>query len=196
MARSRAKYLREWIKRHPGLAAKYSRAYRKRHPLRVKRRERKYRQTHKEQLAIRWKRYYEDNKERLLPSYNERAKQWQKQNRQYRALWFRKYRMKNPGINAAYNRKVRLELKTIVYRHYGNKCQCCGETEWEFLSIDHVNQDGHKERKLHIGGGAIYRHIRNQGFPKSKYRILCFNCNQSARYGNGTCIHKRRKSVL
>src|SRR5439155_21290455 len=35
--------------------------------------------------------------------------------------------------------KERSKLRREVIESYGNKCQCCGETQYEFLTINHVN---------------------------------------------------------
>jgi len=39
------------------------------------------------------------------------------------------------------------KYKTILYKELGDKCVCCGERDWMFLSVDHVNNDGWKIRK-------------------------------------------------
>lgn len=83
-----------------------------------------------------------------------------------------------------WHRKLRME---IIYA-YGGKCQCCGESTYEFLTIDHINKGGNKHRKSRGGGSNYIREIKKLGFPK-EYRVLCYNCNCS--YGvNGYCPHK------
>lgn len=76
---------------------------------------------------------------------------------------------------------------------YGGKCQCCGETHWEFLNIDHI-QGGGKEHQKAIGGpSALVRHLRNLGWPKDTFRLLCWNCNCARGLrGNGICPHVAR----
>src|SRR6185312_12210363 len=47
------------------------------------------------------------------------------------------------------NQKQRLkyaELKLRVYALFGNKCNCCGETEQDFLSMDHEGGWGKDHR--------------------------------------------------
>lgn len=86
-----------------------------------------------------------------------------------------------------YNQKLRLE----VLVHYGGnppKCVCCGETLYKFLSIDHINGGGHKERlKYGMGSRGLYIHLRNE-FPDG-YQVLCMNCNWGKRMNNGVCPH-------
>jgi hypothetical protein len=80
----------------------------------------------------------------------------------------------------------------LVKDHYGHACACCGENEPTFLSLDHMNDDGSKERK---GGKSdmyviIARIYKKTGVWPDGLQILCYNCN-SGRYRNGgICPHK------
>lgn len=68
---------------------------------------------------------------------------------------------------------------------YGGKCECCGEIEERFLTLDHVNgQVGKKKEKTALAMGWA---INN--YQPEKYRILCWNCNQAVRWGR-ICPHK------
>jgi len=81
--------------------------------------------------------------------------------------------------------------KNEVYDHYGRKCQCCGENNMLFLSIDHVNNDGHLDlwpNGTRVTGVHKYVHIVNEGFP-AKYQVLCMNCNFGKRMNGGICPH-------
>src|SRR5690606_17571982 len=52
--------------------------------------------------------------------------------------------------------------KKMVYEHYGARCNCCGESKYQFLSVDHVNNDGGEERWPNgnrITGVHLYRRI-------------------------------------
>jgi len=53
----------------------------------------------------------------------------------------------------------RQKLRFIVLGAYGNQCNCCGESEDRFLHIDHINNDGHKQRKKIPGSLAFYKWI-------------------------------------
>lgn len=79
---------------------------------------------------------------------------------------------------------------------YGNKCNCCGETNPLFLTIDHVNNDGYKHRgrndgKYKIGSfsGHYYKTIIKAGFPED-LQLLCYNCNCGRARNKGICPHK------
>ena len=95
------------------------------------------------------------------------------------------------------SRKNRVTLKNLVYERLGNKCCCCGVKEQVFLTVDHVKNNGAKERWRLFGKrtGASYlflKRIRDKGFPKREYQLLCYNCN-IAKYRLGKCPHKERK---
>jgi len=80
------------------------------------------------------------------------------------------------------------ELKQEIIDAYGGRCACCGEEMIEFLTIDHINNDGAKHRARVGKGRGVYKDIKAQGFPEGKYQVLCFNCN-IARGFYGYCPH-------
>lgn len=101
-------------------------------------------------------------------------------------------RAKDPERAREYDRKSRAKNKADLFAAYGNKCACCGEDRPQFLSLDHINGDGGEHRRR-IGGATvlIYRDVKKQGYPKDRYRLLCFNCNMA--YGlYGKCPHKHK----
>lgn len=90
-------------------------------------------------------------------------------------------------------RKWAREARRRVLEHYGGKhlkCACCGEKNYEFLCLDHVNGGGCKDRKNIGGGVAFYSHIIKNNFPKG-FRVMCHNCNASLGY-YGYCPHTKR----
>jgi len=81
-------------------------------------------------------------------------------------------------------------IKKEIFDHYGRICVCCGEDNWEFLTIDHINGGGTKHRKTLGGGTAFFKWLRDNNFPP-EYRVLCINCNFSmGRFGY--CPHEGR----
>jgi len=104
-----------------------------------------------------------------------------------------KWKKKNAKQLAPRNNLIYYNLKMLVYDAYGNICACCGEDEISFLCVDHVKGDGAEHRKTVSAGITLYRHIRNEGFPKDKYQLLCRNCNWSKGPGpEGKCIHQKK----
>jgi hypothetical protein len=78
-----------------------------------------------------------------------------------------------------YQQKYRHRLKSGLIAAYGGRCELCGTTKFEFLTIDHVNGGGSKHfAELRLNGGQnLYRVLRDLGYPKDEYRLLCYNCN-------------------
>jgi len=95
--------------------------------------------------------------------------------------------------NSIITKKLRDKNRDLVFRHYGNKCSCCGESTKEFLTIDHINNDGANHRRENglRGGGAVHRWLINHNFPED-FQILCFNCN-CAKYIYKICPHKKKE---
>lgn len=95
------------------------------------------------------------------------------------------YRQVCRACNARWERiKLRLE----IIGAYGAKCQCCGETNVMFLTLDHIYNDGNLERQT-LACHQIYAKLRREGFPKENHQLLCFNCNM-AKAIYSKCPHK------
>src|SRR3990167_3967317 len=93
------------------------------------------------------------------------------ESREYLRAWLKA----NPEKRRAIEKRVREKVRLRVLRQYGGtppKCKCCRESHIEFLSIDHINSGGSKERRFY-GSKLAYSIIR-RGFPKG-YQILCHN---------------------
>lgn len=82
-------------------------------------------------------------------------------------------------------RNFDLKVKKTIMNYYGKICQCCGESNLVFLSLDHINGGGTKHRK-EIGIGKLYRWIVKNNFP-SGFQVLCMNCNWAKSHGG--CPH-------
>lgn len=100
------------------------------------------------------------------------------------------------------NRNVarRAKLKLEVLNAYGGtRCACCGETIMAFLSIDHINNDGHQHREnlkqegqKSISGNTMYKWLKNNNYPPG-FQVLCHNCNQGKHINGGVCPHQKEK---
>lgn len=96
----------------------------------------------------------------------------------------------NREMELAKSKRYDLALRKRVIDAYGGKCACppCGEMEFWFLCLDHVNNDGSAHRKEVGKGLAVYRWARNNGYPAS-LQVLCHNCNMAKQYA-GKCPHQ------
>lgn len=94
------------------------------------------------------------------------------------------------------NRVKNYSIKERIVKEYGGKCECCNIDIWQFLTIDHINNDGAEHRLIiNKTGIPFYKWLKKEGFPKSNYRLLCNNCNSS--YGhNGFCHHSLNSNKL
>ena len=91
----------------------------------------------------------------------------------------------------AYRRRCQVSRhrqRLEVIEAYGGKCVCCGEAHPEFLTVDHVFNDGAEERKTEWSG-TWYAKLKKLGWPKDRYQLLCWNCNSSKGI-HGYCPHQ------
>lgn len=108
----------------------------------------------------------------------------------------KEYSLKYREKRILYNKEWRQILRLEVFTHYSNgtpKCNCCGESYIEFLTINHIKGGGHKQRKiLNIRSGWVfYQWLRKNNYPKN-YRVLCYNCNCAIGFF-GYCPHEEKK---
>lgn len=99
-------------------------------------------------------------------------------------------------------RKPQFEaLRSEMLAAYGGKCACCGETTPEFLTLDHVRNDGKQHRRV-TGLGentaySVYRWLKEAGWPTDGYQLLCMNCNWGrAQHPTRVCPHERQLRLV
>jgi hypothetical protein len=100
---------------------------------------------------------------------------------------------KDVTLNAQF-RRFRIRMEMIAA--YGGCCACCGEQTTEFLTLDHIYNDGAAERRATKmpGNQRLIERLRKQGWPKDRYQLLCFNCNCTKGFF-GQCPHQRLKAL-
>lgn len=91
--------------------------------------------------------------------------------------------------HACYSRRYRSKLKYDFFSAYGKACTCCGESDFRFLTFEHLNADGNIHRET-LNEQQIMAEARRENYPKDKYTVLCFNCNCGKSCNNGICPHK------
>lgn len=120
----------------------------------------------------------------------EKYRQWRVTNRGKASTKTRNKR-RDPERLKELNRKYTRQLKRMIIDLYGGSCRCCGIEQIEFLTIDHINNDGTKDRqkmKTGSGGTRFYRKVLN-GEKRDDLQVLCWNCNLAkAKYG--ICPHE------
>lgn len=98
--------------------------------------------------------------------------------------------------------RYRNRIKLEVLFHYSNgvlpRCYCCGEIGLDFLTLDHVNNDGAAHRKelkadsrRTLTGRNMYKWAKENDFPP-KFQVACLNCNwaRSMKRNKGVCPHQ------
>ena len=147
-------------------------------------------------FRIYWNKYAKKWRKQHREKYLERQRNWQEENREKVRGYSRKFYWANREKeilrvskgNVA--RHARLRFKCLM-EYGGNppRCACCVEYCIEFLTIDHINNDGAKHRKEWKRYGSIYEWLRAKKYPKGRFQILCMNCNWcKGKYGY--CPHQ------
>lgn len=112
-----------------------------------------------------------------------------KRKSEYQKKWVEKNRGKANEMAAKTRAKARWDCM-VAYGGNPPKCSCCGEKEYRFLQLDHINGGGNKDRIKYGAGIGLYCSLRKRKYPKG-FRIFCANCNHAARFG--ICPHKLKK---
>ena len=103
----------------------------------------------------------------------------------------------NGNQNRETSRQRKKADKLAAFSAYGGAvCKCCGENHIEFLSIDHVYNDGAKQRR-ELGKNKIahfYVWLKQNGYPPG-YQVLCMNCN-FAKGHFGACPHEQERDRI
>jgi ribosome-binding ATPase YchF (GTP1/OBG family) len=116
-----------------------------------------YYEKHKQDLQEKARLYYWNNRDRVLKyqhDHKHEIKAYRERTRQRNIVYQKEYqpeyrqahkkeekersKRRYQKHRADINENIR-EKRLLVLKHYGNRCSCCGETEIEFLAIDHVN---------------------------------------------------------
>lgn len=114
-------------------------------------------------------------------SHNEYQKRWAKNNPEKVKANSTKWYQNNPEKAKAQQERAkqkRIMLRKIVLEYYGGnppKCACCGESNYEFLVIDHINGGGTKHINEFHGTITYYTSILKT-LPDN-LQVLCANCN-------------------
>ena len=137
-------------------------------------------------------RYYYENRDKILIWQNNYGKEkWKNRDPQKTKDDWNNWANKNPETNKQrhqrwynkYGKKYQTDRyfkrRLLVITHYGGKCICCGEVEFRFIEIDHINGGGTQERlKLKKRGNRMIDWIIQNNYPKD-YQLMCANCNRA-----------------
>jgi hypothetical protein len=90
----------------------------------------------------------------------------------------------------ARNRVLYKNLRNELIKNLGGKCECCGESNYKFLTFDHKNNDGGFQRKQLNRRGIGISYFVELRKHLDGIQLMCWNCNCGRAYNNGICPHK------
>ena len=84
-----------------------------------------------------------------------------------------------PEINFAETQRRRKDRLDALNAYSEGVAHClhCGETQIEFLTLDHISGRKSMGHAKHIKGKALYSRLRRDGYPPGM-QILCWNWNE------------------
>lgn len=84
----------------------------------------------------------------------------------------------------AYNVRETRRVKLKCMLGYGGRCNCCGDSRVEMLTLEHVNGKG-----IRCQTTSLMRKLIELKFPVG-YLCLCYGCNVATKHGR-PCIHSK-----
>lgn len=103
--------------------------------------------------------------------------------KEYYKVYNRARRVEANEYQKKHNRKAREKFLEL----YGGQCECCNEKQYEFLALDHIQNDAKANGKRRSSTIQYKEAVRTM--DKTRFRILCHNCNL-ARAFYGICPHQ------
>lgn len=185
-------YNRLWLEANPEKTEAYTKRWRKENMDKVNTTQRKYYNEHKDKIYKYRKKWRLDHPE-LIKAYQKKG---QERHKEKRAVYAKARYIKKSEEIKINNKKIRNEC--LSEYSFGNLiCSCCGEKQIDFLTLDHINNDGYADknvgRKKRRGGVGLYTYLKKRGFPsKERYQVLCYNCNCAKGKNGGVCPHKTK----
>jgi hypothetical protein len=178
--KERLEYILNWAKNNPEKV----KSSRKKYKLRHKEQIREYNRTRYVNIKDR-KNERRRNKRRNDPNFSgitwkysgkwkiEHPEEWKQIKKEYHKKHYESN--KEDSLQKMHNYLSNRRREVLYWYSNGEmKCSRCGETHIEFLAVDHIHNNGRKERKENPGNAINYI-IRNN-FP-DEYQVLCHNCN-------------------
>ena len=143
---------------------------------RTKEQQRLYYQNHRAQILASQRKYFLAHREQILAKGRARARVYHQNHR-----WDRR----------SFDRGRYEIVVAEAFRVLGDKCACpgCGVSEPRFLFIDHI-----RGRAKHGPTGTVWE-AQKSGWDKTKFQILCGNCNLAKR-NRGFCpVHQKASDI-
>lgn len=121
------------------------------------------------------KAWYERNREAL----NARSREYYRVHKATIEAQKKEYRKLHPEIHDRASKKCRDNLRKQVLLKLGSICIYCGFADGRALQVDHINGDGHLDRKTRSWWDILNDILKNGA--QNRYQLLCANCNSIKR---------------
>lgn len=147
-----------------------------------------YARSHREKMRELSSEYYRSNHARMILQHKEYRDPHRVEVRERQARYRSGHREAIRKSNRDSTRQRVVQTRIELFRVYGNSCQCCGEANERFLTLEHVDGGVTHERERR-GPVAIMRDAIRANDP-ARFKILCFNCHMGMHSNGGICPHK------
>jgi hypothetical protein len=114
------------------------------------------------------------------PRFDTDPEGWRAYHRAYREL----NRVSLLAKKRQYTDRIRLEGIAAL----GGRCECCGEEDEPFLTLEHRAEVPRFTNGKRITGKGAWAIARRDDYDPDLYGLLCFNCN-CAKGAYGSCPH-------
>ena len=107
----------------------------------------------------------------------------------------------NSVCTACVARQSRARTRLKLFETFGYQCNCCGERNPNFLTLQHIEAGTNPYQRKRVDGKYTCGKIQSQVLAeairsgdRSKYEVLCMNCNWA--HGHyGECPHRLNLSA-
>jgi hypothetical protein len=187
------KYFREWtrnkkLKMTEGelieareKKCEYDKQYREENKIKIKKDKKEYYEENKEVIVEKKKVWVQENREKVRET--RKKNYWKDQEGNIKKT--KEYGEKNKEKISEHRKQRSKEVKICALNVLGGcKCEVCGESILDNLTIDHIDNTGRVDKKEGYYGGAMYMAIFKGTYPKdrlSNLRVLCYNHNCARR---------------
>lgn len=131
---------------------------------------------------------------RCLDSISRSVKKWKDRHQANGLCRCGQQKISETKCQSCLDRNTALAKKNflaVLDAYGGRQCACCREAHVDFLTLDHIANDGGREAidGKRVAGERLYAKLKRLQYPDNGYQILCFNCNLGKARNSGVCPH-------